>query len=177
MFSALEMLLAEPRLTGAVIAGLVATGIAVGHAARRASARRAACAELLRLAKMGQADEARIQARKAAGQLQAMLDALNGRLRPKASVPAAAIVSATAVFVWPSLAVFAAWQAAFRSDPDERVIGIAAALTALAILLPAALIAAALIMSLYQRGARAVRGVAVQALLEANAPREPRGRA
>ena len=165
MAQAFEMLLSQPT-----ILALLAVGVGVSIAASMLAARgvvhlKVQSQQLLGLARAGRADEARIRARQGTRDLAPMLAALGGELTAPPSRPLVRdIVAVIAVALFPLLAIAAGWQASHRPDATDRIAGMLASFAALAVLLPTAMTACTLIIMFGRRGARVVRGAAVQLL-------------
>ncbi len=162
---AFEMLVAEPAMLALVVAGVGFALVVVLLAARAQQRLDEQSQLLLGLALTGRADEARIQARQNPRDLGPMLSALGGRLTPPSPRPVARdLVAVIGVSTFPLLAVVGGWQASLSPSAGARVTGIAASFAAFAVLLPTAVAATTLVISLGRRAARVVRGAAVQLL-------------
>lgn len=191
MAPALEMLPGQPALLALVVIGIIVAISATLLSVRGLHRLTAQSGRLLSLARAGRADEARIQARQGARDLAPILAALGGHLTAPGPRPLVRdLVAVAAVCAFPALVVAASWQASMRSDPGDRIAGLTASFIALAILLPTALTASTLVVTLGRRGARVVRAAAIQLLtktVKAHAdmelaeaarrsePRDPRG--
>lgn len=163
--STLEILGSQPAILALVVVGVIVGLAAVGLAARGVRLLEAQSIRLVGLARAGRADEARIQARQASQDLGPILAALGGELTAPSTRPLVRdLVGVAVVSLFPLLAIVAGWQASLRSEAAARVAGISASLLALAVLLPTCVAAATLVVTFGRRGARVVRGAAVQLL-------------
>ena len=165
MAAALETLLSQPALLALVIVGLTVSISAVLLSMRAVHQLTVQSGRLLGLARNGRADEARIQARQSTHDLAPLLAAFGGEVvRPPVRPVIRDVVAVAAVSTFPALATVACWQASLQTNAGDRITGLSAGFIALAILLPSATISAALILGFGRRGARVVRGAAVQLL-------------
>ncbi|MEM7676717.1 MAG: hypothetical protein AAF449_12010 [Myxococcota bacterium] len=163
--AAFDTLGGQPGLLILVVAGALAAAVAVLLSLWNLIRLDQQADHLLSLATAGRADEARIQARQGAKDLEPMRVALRGVLSPPSTRPIIRdLVAIIIVLAFPVLTVIAGWQASISPVAAERVIGVSASFTALAILLPITIIASALVITLGRRRARAIRGAAVQLL-------------
>ena len=162
---AFEVLADQPVILVLVIVGLGFAGATIVWSARAMQKLAQQSHQLLALARAGRADEARIQARQNPRDLGPMLGALGGQLQPPSPRPLVRdLIGVVGVSIFPALAVLAGWQASLIEDPAARIGGLSASFAALAILLPTAMAATTLVISMGRRGARIVRGAAVQLL-------------
>ena len=162
---ALQMLLGQPAILTLLVVGVAASVAVVALAVRGVRRLDDESAKLVALARSGRADEARIQARQGPRDMAPILAALGGELATPSPRPFVRdLVAALGVSIFPILVMVAAWQSAALANAAERVAGISASFLALSILLPVTFAAATLVITFGRRGARVVRGAAVQLL-------------
>jgi hypothetical protein len=188
----MQLAFSDPLALALVALGLATAVGAVVLVALRAARLGATAGRLAYAALDGRPEEARVEARQGGRRLAPLLDALGSDPTPPRTRPWGIEVAVVVALFGPvMLLVLYGWGSLHTAEPATRPAAAAALFLGLAVLLPAALSAAALVVLLGRRSARALRGTCVtliakgvraavdaevaDALRRGQGPRDPRG--